>query len=255
VTTLDLLTGALAVFTLLLFGATVYMGKEMRATRRLSIQPQLVLALTMISKMVAAPALTNIGSGPAVDVELKIVYTPTADDDDVTRGWSTRLIVPGKRHVFMPPLNAHGQAPGFEEFAGAYRAIRVVGTYRDRFGAEHELEEHVSDVAAAQRLGAEAMHLFEADAVERAADQLNEPLKKVAQSLERLAGQAEQTNGRAPALARLRRAARHLVGLPDIAASGFVADVWWGPESHAREQRRKRVARLWIGRLVQRWLA
>lgn len=60
-TTLDFLTAALAVFTLLLFGATVYMGKEMRATRRLSIQPQLVLALTMISMMVAAPALRTSG--------------------------------------------------------------------------------------------------------------------------------------------------------------------------------------------------
>jgi hypothetical protein len=36
VTTLDFLTAALALFTLLLVGATVYMGKEMRATRKSS---------------------------------------------------------------------------------------------------------------------------------------------------------------------------------------------------------------------------
>jgi hypothetical protein len=35
------LAAALALFTLLLFGATVYMGKERRATRKLNVQPEL----------------------------------------------------------------------------------------------------------------------------------------------------------------------------------------------------------------------
>lgn len=255
--TLDVLTGALAIFTLLLVAATVYMGKEMRATRRLSIQPQLVLDLTMISKMVAAIALTNIGAGAAVDVDLEIIFTASADGEDVKRGWRTRLILPGERHVFMPPLNADGHVPAFADFAQAYRAIRVVGSFRNRFGAEHELDEAVADVPTAQRLGADAMHVFEDRAADRAAERLSDPLKTIAQSLEVLVGvgHSKDTVQRVSMLTRSRSAARHFVGLPNVTTDGFVADQWWGPEGHQRRERQQRVAKWWIGRLVQRWLA
>lgn len=253
--TLDLLTAALVVFTALLFAATVYMGKEMRATRQLAIQPQLVLSLTMISKMVAAPVLTNIGAGAAVDVNLKLVYVPTAGGDDVARGWRTRLIVPGERHVFMPPLTTSGQAPTFANFAERYQSMRVVGSFRDRFGVEHQLDEAVDDLPAVQRLGAEAMHLYEGDALDRAAESLREPLAAIAQSADVLAHQVGQRAEQVPRQVRLRRAARHAVGLPDVTESGFVADESWGQEGRDRDARRQRVAKFRIGRAAQRWLA
>lgn len=78
-TTLDYLTGGLALFTLLLVAATFYMGREMTKTRRLSAQPQLALHITMIGKMVAAPALTNIGAGAAVGVDLRLVFVPAGE--------------------------------------------------------------------------------------------------------------------------------------------------------------------------------
>lgn len=253
--TLELLTAALAMFTLLLVLATVYMGKEMRATRRLAIQPQLVLDLTMISKMVAAPVLTNIGAGAAVDVDLKLVFVPTPGAKDVARAWRTRLIVPGERHVFMPPLTAQGEAPSFATFAERYESIRVVGSFRDRFGAKQEFDERVDDLPAVQQLGAEAMHLYEGDAFDRAAKSLSEPLTNIAQSLQVLTRHSEQRKHRISRQARLRRAVRHAVGLPDVTESGFVAEQWWGPEGRDREQRRQRVAKFWIGRAAQRWLA
>lgn len=256
VTTLDFLTAALALFTLLLVGATVYMGKEMRATRKLNVQPELALDLTMISKMVAAPAITNIGAGAALDVDLRIEFVPVGSGAAVMRGWRTRLIVAGERHVFMPPLTPDGQAPQYEDFARSFQTVRVIGSHRDRLGTRHELRQEVSDIAAVQRLGAEAMHLYEGASFDRAAADLGKPLNRIAEVLSASAKRAaELSTPRPPTLARAKDRLRRFVGLPQTSESGFVEDVWWGPQARQREARRQSVARFWVGRVVQRWLA
>ena len=203
----------------------------MTKTRRLRAQPQLALHITMIGKMVAAPALTNIGAGAAVGVDLRLVFVPAGDGAEVSRGWRTRLIVPGERHVFMPPLTERGSVPTFEEFARSYDAVRVDGTFRDRFGRQHQMSEEASDLAGVQRLGAEAKHLFDGDVIDDAVAELRGPLDRIAKAADSLT-QGRQIAHTSP-LTRLRSRVRHLLGIPNVTADGFVADVWWGRKDDA----------------------
>lgn len=253
-TPLDLLTAALAAFTLLLVAATVYMGREMSKARLLSVQPELALHITMISKMVAAPALTNIGAGAALEVDVRIDFVPAAVGASAldSRRWRTRLIVPGERHVFMPPLTDPGRAPSFEAFARSYDAIRVEGTFRDRLGRHHEINEEIADLGSVQGMGAGAKHLFEGDALGDAVAELRGPLDRIALAADGLMQRPAPAGN--PYRVRVRRAIRQLLGLPHVTAGGFVSDVWWGPEGQRREQHRQRVARFRIGRALQRWL-
>ena len=76
----------------------------------------------------------------------------------------------------MPPLTERGSVPTFEEFARSYDAVRVDGTFRDRFGRQHQMSEEASDLAGVQRLGAEAKHLFDGDVIDDAVAELRGPL-------------------------------------------------------------------------------
>lgn len=75
------------------------MAIEMEQSRRLSVRPHRALQLAYISPTVAAVRLTNIGNGPAVDVDgtLRMLPSEGGSLPLESRDFQETFIAPGRR--------------------------------------------------------------------------------------------------------------------------------------------------------------
>jgi hypothetical protein len=89
----------LVVSIVLVFVTAVYafftwlMLRELRATRALSVRPRLALSIRMVSPTQGFLAITNIGPGTALAVDLTLRFEPLGEE----RPWRAPLLSPGER--------------------------------------------------------------------------------------------------------------------------------------------------------------
>lgn len=201
---------ALTVLTFGLVVATVYyalqtkrMVEEMEATRKesslareLSVLPKLAIDLATITGMFVGLKLTNVGQGPAIEVELTIAFEPVegASRPRDERPWRVNVIARDEWLRFVPPRDERGEPLDVPALGQAYKEVSVKGRMLDALGREHEVDERVSDLAGLHELTTGAMVLVEKDRV-------REELRELRKSFEKAVKKLLQTrrNGQQPA--------------------------------------------------------
>ncbi len=108
---LTLLTGALVIITAYYAWQNHRMVKEMREARRLSVLPKLAISIFMHGPTFGMPRLVNVGQGPALDVDINLVFSRRDGSGVEERTWKAGVMPPGETHDFMPPLFGVGGLP------------------------------------------------------------------------------------------------------------------------------------------------
>jgi hypothetical protein len=143
-TALLVLTGVLAFATLVYAGFAGWAAYEMRASRQLSIRPSLALMVVPYSPTGGHLALTSLGPGTAVDVDVTIRFDPLGE----SRPWRTDVLRPGDRVEFLFPGPQAGAPPfDFAELGGHNVHVRLTGSMKDVEGEAHEVEDEIDAVA------------------------------------------------------------------------------------------------------------
>jgi hypothetical protein len=127
---------ALLIVTVVYAWHTRAMANEMTATRLLSVQPRVTLAVNMRSATVGEIEIVNIGHGPAIEPQLTLKIAALEDE----RPWRAHLLAPGESVGFM--LNAAGQphkVVTMQEATDLDAIVELVGTTRDLYGVEHRV--------------------------------------------------------------------------------------------------------------------
>ena len=141
------LTFALVVITAHYAWQTQRMVREMRDSRELSVLPKITIDLTYLGPLNAVPTLTNVGSGPALNADLEVVFEPV--DPDVqppeVRRLRWNVIAPGERIRLFPP-DAGNRLMTTDEMATRYARVRVRGTAGDSLGNQRPVEHCLEDL-------------------------------------------------------------------------------------------------------------
>lgn len=146
--TVTVLTAALVLITAYYAVQNQRMVKEMRASRELSVLPKLHLDLRPLERSPAAVvAITNVGQGPAIDVDVALVFEPIEKDAPAPeRHWRTGVLAPGEVQLVVPPHAGEG-VMHFEELGRQYRTVRLTGTLVDSLGVRRPVHDEIQDVA------------------------------------------------------------------------------------------------------------
>ena len=112
---------------------------EMRKARAAQLLPKLAISVTSLGGGNGMWRVSNVGPGPAMDVDLQIAPEPGGQP----RRWKEPVVMPGEGHDFIP---ATGQGSGSEAFlldnqTKLYAALRLTGSYRDALGDQHGVDE------------------------------------------------------------------------------------------------------------------
>ncbi len=132
------------------------MVAEMRFARRLSLLPRLVLDVSMVGPTYGDVAVRNIGSGPALDADLTLVFEPGASGNRDERRWLAHVVAPGEGHEFLP----RQEISSMDDLAREHPAIALTGTMKDLFGEAHEISERINIADAWARVP-DALHRWE----------------------------------------------------------------------------------------------
>ncbi len=189
---LAIFTLALAVVTGRYVEQTRLMVDEMRATREesrlareLSVLPKLAIDMETIAGMFMGLKLTNVGQGPALELQLTITFEPVEGGSlppDV-RPWRAKVLARDEWLRFVPPRDQQGELLDVPFLGQAYRTITVKGRMHDALGHEHEVDERVDDLAGLHEMTSGAMVLVEKDHVR---DELRELRKSFDKAVKRL---------------------------------------------------------------------
>lgn len=172
------LTAVLAMITAYYAFETHRMVGEMRASRALSIRPKLAVRFESVGPDRYVLAVTNVGLGAAMDVDVTLMLHARDATDDYPgypRRWRTAVLMPGERELFTPeahPLPA-------ERIVRSYASVTLSGSYHDGAGDRIEAAHSIDDLAEWLQLHVGAELWWEepplermAAAVERAGDAL-----------------------------------------------------------------------------------
>jgi hypothetical protein len=165
---LEILTGLLAAAALVYAGFAGWAAWEMRETRRLSIRPKLALQVLPHGLNHGHLALTNLGPGAALEVDVMLTFEPLGE----SRPWRTDILVPGERAEFMFPSPAV-DAPPFN-FADLEREnVRVLleGSARDVGWNKHAVRDEV-DASAWSSTVERSRQLYVKPPMQRIGDEL-----------------------------------------------------------------------------------
>ena len=233
---------ALTVFTLALVVVTIYyalqtkrMVEEMRATRaesrlarELSVLPKLAIDLDTITGMFVGLKLTNVGQGPALEVELIVAFEP-AEGSSLPRDerpWRANVLARNEWLRFVPPRSEQGKPLEVPALGRAYKEATVKGRMHDALGRQHEVEERVSDLAGLHELTTQAMVLLEKDRVAEELRQLRKSADGARRELRRARRGPHQPE-RPAWRSRLTRVFRRSGANESV----FAPEKWWERQS------------------------
>lgn len=199
--------------------------EESRLTRHLSVLPKLAINLETITGMFVGLKLTNVGQGPALEVELVIAFEPEdgglAPRDE--RVWRTKVLARDEWVRFVPPRGEQGDPLEVPALGYAYSEITVKGRMRDALGQEHEIDEYLHDLAGLHKLTTGAMVLVEEDPGPRELRRLRKSFDKAAKELLKgRAGEAQSARPH-PVRSRILRA----LGRSNVEEPEFEQSKWW----------------------------
>lgn len=174
---------AIVVLTAALIAVTIYYAwqtgrtvGEMRRARQIAVLPKLAIEFHFIGPMNAALAIRNVGPGPALGVDVKLIYeTVDSDQDPPERRWRRNVMASGEQFEFFPPGGAN--ASSIDALSATYKAVRLVGTMEDATGSHHKVEESLGDLADWRQVLEEAQVRWTAsDPERRLADEMGKKL-------------------------------------------------------------------------------
>lgn len=138
---LALLTGVLVAVTAYYSWQTHLTVRELRAARGSQVYPRLVPTLGLIGGGHAFLRVTNVGPGPAIEVQVRISLEPGGSE----RRWQTSVVAPGEHHDFIP---APGEQPNgllhLDQLTAKYQAFRLRASYKDMLGERIEIDDTIN---------------------------------------------------------------------------------------------------------------
>lgn len=148
--------------TAALVGATAYyawqnrhMVKEMSATRAVSVMPKLALEWHGVSPTMSFVKLLNVGPGPALDVDIEVVFIPKEDADDSRpadhRRWKASVVASGDQQAFLPK-GTNGGIADMEQLGNLYDRVELRGEYKDALGNHHTAEGVLDDISGLREI-------------------------------------------------------------------------------------------------------
>jgi hypothetical protein len=90
--------------------------------------------------MLVGLKLTNVGQGPALEVELTITFEPIEGGSLPldARSWRAKVLARDEWLRFVPPRDQQGDPLDVPALGHAYKAVAVKGRMRDALGQTHE---------------------------------------------------------------------------------------------------------------------
>jgi hypothetical protein len=129
---------AIALLTLVLVGATLYYAKktadmavEMRIARHAQVLPHVVASMTYVGPNLGWIRVTNVGVGPAIDVDVRVRLVP---GDDWDKRVVAAVLAPGEHKDLVTRPTTSGPVLRLSELSSRYQSIHVTGTCRDALG-------------------------------------------------------------------------------------------------------------------------
>lgn len=177
----EILTAVLVVITGYYAWQNRKMAAEMAAARRVTVLPKLAIDWTMVSPTIAFPTITNVGPGPALDVEIAIEYVPLPGQENKrkVRQWTANLMVPGESKQFLPIEKDHSGSMQTKELAETYAMVRLTGKFHDVLRNTHVADDALEDIAEWRRTSEEAITRWQdPDPIKRQAKEVAEQLEK-----------------------------------------------------------------------------
>lgn len=140
-----LLTLALVLVTIFYAVQNRRMVGEMAKTRALTILPRLGVEFHHIGPAVMEIAITNVGPGTALNVDIELTFDPAdATAPPNTRRYRQNIILSGEQLLFAPPGDLNGN---LDTLPQTYRSIRLSGSMTDASGKTHRVDETYDDLS------------------------------------------------------------------------------------------------------------
>jgi hypothetical protein len=155
-----ILTGVLVAVTAYYAWQNRQMVREMAASREVAILPKLVLDFAMLGPTVGAVKVSNVGPGPALDVDISISFEPVDVEkhETIIRRWTTSVMASGESREFLPTKpGGTAEALHMPELASTYAAVRLSGHLLDAVGRPHQAEDVIDDIATWRHLVSESL--------------------------------------------------------------------------------------------------
>lgn len=149
---------------------------EMHASRLLVMMPKIVLDLEMADPIIARIAVRNVGSGPALDLDITVTFNARAlgGAQSESRHWATAFVAAGEHHELLPPETT----PYVDQLVSSFGSISMKGSATDCLGGRLEIN-HELNVERVWRLQVGARQRFRRDPLERMADDIEKTRRAV----------------------------------------------------------------------------
>lgn len=187
---IEWLTLALVLITAFYAWQTQQTVREMKTSRRLSVLPDLRPDLhTSAVGNVATFSLTNTGQGPAIDVNVRLIYKATRAVAGTTTEytWRAHTIAPGERHEFYPPMVEDEQPTTIDQLVDHFSEFRVRGEMKDSMDTVHSVDLELDRFKEYRDIEQESGHARSLDPATRTADALQNILRAMNQTVRQLA--------------------------------------------------------------------
>jgi hypothetical protein len=174
-------TFALVWFTRRLVKEATAARDQSEKARLLGVRPRLALSFDVVSADIGFVTVTNVGSGPAIDVDALLNLGGLEQ-----RVLGFHLMEVGEKHQFM----AHNDSGAFmrlDEFTGAARQVSLAGSMRDVLDNQVDIDEEFDFAEAWERLKVSGRRQTP-DETKRLADEAH----KIRTTLERLQRTADR---------------------------------------------------------------
>jgi hypothetical protein len=138
---LAILTGVLVLVTLYYAIQTRQMVVEMEKARGTTVLPRIAVSMNPIGGMVGWVRLTNVGPGPAMNIQAAI----TSEPNGFEISWHAHVVAPNEAHDFIPtpPGEPEAQLGYLDRLTERYDRIRLDASYSDALGKSHETHESI----------------------------------------------------------------------------------------------------------------
>lgn len=160
------LTAALVIITGYYAWQNRRMVRVMERAQVLAIRPKLALTFRHPGPTYSEIAVVNVGTGPALNVDVVLIFEAAAGTD-VQRRWRASAVAPSEEHLFLAPQTPDGKPMYRNDLVGAFSRIRLSGSMEDGLRNRVAVDEVVDDLAEWAKLLEDADQRWVEDPMDR----------------------------------------------------------------------------------------
>ena len=182
--TIAALTAVLVIVTGFYAWQTRRTVDELRKARAVAVRPHLALRLHEVDPTVTFVQVINVGSGPALDVEVEVRFVALSDTSEAVESSMIQepAMAPGE-FLDAIPMGPGQQVLNTAALAARVARIELRGTMVDAFGTPYPVEDTLTDLAAWRSVRL-AASIHWTDSIERRlAQELGKELDRVGEVL------------------------------------------------------------------------